>query len=66
MKLFGKLTNGLINTRLEHGVKDQKKLKEVTPTLSKLEDLQDRWRDDYTANKLLREQFRVSKVPVWD
>lgn len=45
---------------MQHGVEDNKKLRDVTPTLSKLEDMQERWKDDYMANKALRDIFRVS------
>lgn len=48
--------------RLQHGVEDHKKLKDVTPTLAKLENLQERWKDDYMANRALRDVFRVSYI----
>lgn len=47
--------------KLEHDVEDKAKVKVVTPALAKLEQLQDRWRDDYTANQLLRKSFRTKK-----
>ena len=49
-----------LTLRLSHTVDDKGKSKNVTPTLARLEDLQDRWRDDYMANRLMRDQFRVS------
>lgn len=48
--------------RLEHVAEDKKKMVDVTPTIGKLEDLQGRWKDDYAANKALRDVFRV-RVP---
>lgn len=50
------------NFRLQHGVEDHKKLKDVTPTLAKLENLQERWKDDYMANRALRDVFRVNYI----
>ncbi|CAN8028255.1 unnamed protein product, partial [Ixodes persulcatus] len=47
--------------KLEHGEDDKAKVKIVTPSLARLEHLQDRWRDDYTANQLLRKGFRAKK-----
>jgi len=47
--------------RLEHGVDDEGKAKDLTPNLANLEGLQaGRWKDDYSANKALRNIFRVS------
>ncbi|CAN7937331.1 unnamed protein product, partial [Ixodes hexagonus] len=47
--------------KLEHGEDDKAKVKIATPSLARLEHLQDRWRDDYTANQLLRKGFREKK-----
>ncbi|XP_077500434.1 coiled-coil domain-containing protein 130 homolog [Amblyomma americanum] len=47
--------------KLEHDVDDKAKVKVVTPALQRLEHLQDRWRDDYSANQLLRKSFRNKK-----
>uniref|UniRef100_A0A1E1XCT5 Putative zinc finger protein n=1 Tax=Amblyomma aureolatum TaxID=187763 RepID=A0A1E1XCT5_9ACAR len=47
--------------KLEHDVDDKAKVKVVTPALARLEHLQDRWRDDYSANQLLRNSFRNKK-----
>lgn len=47
--------------KLEHDVDDKGKFKVITPSLARLEHLQDRWRDDYTANQLLRKAFRNKK-----
>ncbi|XP_029827812.2 coiled-coil domain-containing protein 130 [Ixodes scapularis] len=47
--------------KLEHGEDDKAKVKIATPSLARLEHLQDRWRDDYTANQLLRKGFRTKK-----
>jgi len=45
---------------LQHGVEDKTKLSSVAPTLGALEELQERWKDDYAANKSLRDMFRVN------
>jgi len=50
--------------KLEHGVDDQKKSNSVAPSLAKLEDLQTRWRDDYSSNKIIRQQFREKKKEI--
>lgn len=47
--------------KLEHAVEDKTKESKVKPVLAKLEHLQDRWKDDYTANQLLRKSFRETK-----
>lgn len=47
--------------KLEHDVDDKAKVKVSTPALARLEHLQDRWRDDYTANQALRKTFRENK-----
>ncbi|CAG7834827.1 unnamed protein product [Allacma fusca] len=47
--------------KLEHGAKDQGKLRTVKPTLANLEGLQERWKDDYLSNKILRNHFRTKK-----
>ncbi|KAH6940655.1 hypothetical protein HPB50_004074 [Hyalomma asiaticum] len=49
--------------KLEHDVDDKGKVKVITPSLARLEHLQDRWRDDYTANQLLRKSFGFGKAP---
>ncbi|XP_021965229.1 coiled-coil domain-containing protein 130 homolog isoform X1 [Folsomia candida] len=50
--------------KLQHGVDDQSKLKSVAPTIGKLEDLQERMKDDYSANKALRDIFRTRKKEI--
>jgi coiled-coil domain-containing protein 130 len=50
--------------KLEHGVKDVGKLKSVSPALANLEGLQERWKDDYLTNKILRNQFRAKKKEI--
>uniref|UniRef100_T1ITA7 Uncharacterized protein n=1 Tax=Strigamia maritima TaxID=126957 RepID=T1ITA7_STRMM len=47
--------------RLEHGEADKRKGKEAAPSLARLEDMQNRWKDDYTSNKILRQIFRDKK-----
>lgn len=47
--------------KLEHGVTDKTKAKEVDPVLKELEEFQaSRWHDDYSSNKALRAAMRVS------
>lgn len=48
--------------KLEHGEKDTSKSKQAAPVIEKLHDFRERWRDDYAANRLLRDQFRVSTI----
>ena len=47
--------------KLEHGEVDSGKAKSIIPTLNRLQDLQDRTLDDYSANRKLRDAFRVSQ-----
>jgi len=47
--------------KLEHGVEDKQKSKEVLPTLEQLKEVQSIWNDDYAANQLLRKRFREEK-----
>ncbi|XP_013792905.2 coiled-coil domain-containing protein 130 homolog [Limulus polyphemus] len=47
--------------RIEHGVEDKAKLKSLAPSLGQLEQHQDRWKDPYSMNKLLRQKFREKK-----
>nr|CAG4641199.1 EOG090X0DK6 [Eulimnadia texana] len=47
--------------KLEHEEKDVSKAKKAVPVLDQLGDLQERWKDDYSANRLLRDQFRAKK-----
>ena len=46
--------------KLEHGEKDALKSKNAAPIIDRLQDHRERWRDDYTTNRILRDQFRVS------
>jgi len=50
--------------KLEHESKDQIKLKKVAPTLSKLEEIRDGWKDDFAVNQLLRRKFREEKKDI--
>lgn len=59
MGIVNVMFDGFHQLRLQHGVDDQSKLKSVAPTIGKLEDLQERMKDDYSANKALRDIFRV-------
>ncbi|XP_018496788.1 coiled-coil domain-containing protein 130 homolog [Galendromus occidentalis] len=47
--------------KLEHAGKDSKKKLDLEPVIEKLEDFQDRWRDNYSMNCLLRKKFRVNR-----
>jgi len=47
--------------KLEHQVKDKKKLETVVPTLEEIQELQEEKRDDYLLNKALRKTFRDQK-----
>lgn len=48
--------------KLEHGYADKRQAGAVQPTLSKLTAKRQKlWQDDYAANCLLRQQFRVSE-----
>jgi len=47
--------------KLEHGEKDSAKSKQAAPIIDRLQDHRDRWKDDYSANRLLRDQFRAQK-----
>merc|ERR1719319_481683 len=47
--------------KLEHGSKDTGKAKDAAPRLASLTSIQDRVKDDYLANRILRDQFRANK-----
>lgn len=47
--------------RLEHNVEDKVKQKTAAPSVAQLEELQERWKDDYVMNKVLRQKFRETK-----
>lgn len=47
--------------KLEHGSKDTGKAKDAAPRLASLSSIQDRVKDDYLANRILRDQFRANK-----
>jgi len=47
--------------KLEHGEKDSAKSKKAAPIIDRLQDHRDRWKDDYTANRVLRDHFRAKK-----
>ncbi|RWS22867.1 coiled-coil domain-containing protein 130-like protein, partial [Leptotrombidium deliense] len=46
---------------LEHTVEQTNRVNEVKPVIEKLEKLQERWKDDYSANQLMRKNFRTKK-----
>ncbi|NXJ26954.1 CC130 protein, partial [Dicrurus megarhynchus] len=47
--------------RLEHGVTDRGVLERATPTLTRLQEAQDAWKDDFGLNSRLRRRFREEK-----
>uniref|UniRef100_A0A8C3P2A1 Probable splicing factor YJU2B n=1 Tax=Cyanoderma ruficeps TaxID=181631 RepID=A0A8C3P2A1_9PASS len=47
--------------RLEHGVTDKEVLERATPTLTRLQEAQDAWKDDFGLNSRLRRRFREEK-----
>nr|CAG4643498.1 EOG090X0DK6 [Ilyocryptus agilis] len=47
--------------KLEHGEKDVNKSKTAAPIIERLQDFRDRWKDDYSSNRLLRDRFRTAK-----
>ena len=47
--------------KLEHEKKDVEKSSEAGPRISQLSQIQDRVKDDWLANKMLRDQFRAKK-----
>ncbi|XP_054150686.1 probable splicing factor YJU2B [Melozone crissalis] len=47
--------------RLEHGVSDRGVLERVTPTLTRLQEAQSAWKDDFGLNSRLRRRFREEK-----
>lgn len=47
--------------KLEHGEEDLAKKTDAKPRLQKLTHIQDRVKDDYLANRILRDQFRSKK-----
>ncbi|KAI1287246.1 Coiled-coil domain-containing protein [Halotydeus destructor] len=47
--------------RLEHKVEDRRKLEAAIPVLEQLEKVQERWRDDFACNQLLRKGFRMER-----
>nr|CAG4642036.1 EOG090X0DK6 [Eurycercus lamellatus] len=52
--------------KLEHGEKDATKSKKAAPIIDRLHDHRERWKDDYSSNRLLRDQFRAAKKDLKD
>merc|ERR550519_173441 len=50
--------------KLEHGSKDTGKAKDAAPRLATITSIQDRTKDDYLANRILRDQFRAKKKEI--
>ena len=47
--------------RLEHGVEDKRKKDAAAPVIEQLEKLQERMKDNFACNQLLRKKFRCEK-----
>jgi len=47
--------------KLEHQNTDKSKIEEAAPRMYQLSDIQDRVKDDYLANRMLRDKFRKKK-----
>lgn len=45
--------------KLEHDTEDREKITKLEPVIEQLHDLQERWKDDFSANQLLRKSLRV-------
>ena len=50
--------------KLEHSIQDKQKAKKVAPTLNRLEEIRDTWKDDFAVNQLLRKKFRHEKKEI--
>lgn len=51
--------------KLEHTKSDEQKSKELEPNLKDLENFQNsRWKDPYSTNRFLRNQFRNEKKSI--
>ncbi|XP_059078328.1 coiled-coil domain-containing protein 130 homolog [Tigriopus californicus] len=50
--------------KLEHGEEDLAKKTDAKPRLQKLTHIQDRVKDDYLANRILRDRFRSNKKEI--
>eukprot|EP01137_Pigoraptor_chileana_P032872 Opistho-2@22966 len=50
--------------RLEHGENDKKKAQEQKPRLTQLQDIQEKWKDDYDLNCVLRRKFRQERKEI--
>ncbi|KAJ8283256.1 hypothetical protein COCON_G00021060 [Conger conger] len=47
--------------KLDHGGRDQEKLRAALPSLAELQDMQSSWRNDFQLNSALRRKFRDEK-----
>ncbi|KAJ3613997.1 hypothetical protein NHX12_017574 [Muraenolepis orangiensis] len=47
--------------KLDHGGKDQEKLRKALPSLAEIQDHQEGWKDDFQLNSTLRRSFRTEK-----
>ncbi|XP_041255465.1 coiled-coil domain-containing protein 130-like, partial [Onychostruthus taczanowskii] len=50
--------------RLEHGVSDRGVLERAAPALTRLQEAQSAWKDDFGLNSRLRRRFRVSGAQI--
>ena len=58
------MTNAMFN--LEHSTEDKVKVSKLAPTLTRLEDIRDKWDDDFAINQKLRKKFRTEKREIQD
>ena len=60
-KLVGRKLADDAMYKLEHQTKDKDKSADAAPRIGRISQIQDRVKDDYLANRILRDQFRVKK-----
>lgn len=48
---------------LEHQAEDERRRDEMTPVIQQIQGIQERMKDDFACNQLLRKQFRVCRLP---
>lgn len=56
------MTNAMY--KLEHEVDDKLKVKKIAPTLTRLEEIRDDWKDDFAVNQLMRKKFRAERKDI--
>jgi len=58
------MTNAMY--KLEHGTQDKSKARKKAPTLTRLEEMRDTWKDDFALNQIVRKKFRMEKKDIAD